>query len=166
MKIIQKGNSVSEIKAPENVDACRLSDAELEQIYINWVQYVKSVVPEGKLFIFNAKEGVEPLASFLDFDLEASNKMPLEMQIKKHDFGRIMGALKAAAFFQVVGFTGAAVLGVNRIRKGAFSTRAKLTAIPLLGFIAFPVIMAKRAQRVMNPTEERQCRRNHKNKPE
>ena len=52
-----------------------MTDAELETFYENWVAYVKSTVPAEKLLIFNAKDGMEPLARFCDKPAP-SMKMP------------------------------------------------------------------------------------------
>ena len=57
-----QGNSVSKNKI--TWDSWTVTDAELEIFYENWIMYVKSKVPEDKLLIFNAKDGIEPLARF------------------------------------------------------------------------------------------------------
>jgi hypothetical protein len=40
-----------------------------EQFYVNWIRYVKTVIPQERLLVFNVKEGVKPLEKFLDLDL-------------------------------------------------------------------------------------------------
>ena len=52
-----------------------MTDAELEIFYENWLAYVKSTVPADKLLIFNAKDGMEPLARFCEKPAP-SPKMP------------------------------------------------------------------------------------------
>lgn len=60
--ICEKGNSVSKNKV--TWDSWTVTDAELEIFYENWIMYVKNKVPKDQLLIFNAKDGIEPLARF------------------------------------------------------------------------------------------------------
>ena len=38
----------------------------MENVYLDWIEYVKSSVPPEKLLIFNVKQGWEPLCKFLN----------------------------------------------------------------------------------------------------
>ena len=65
--IIEKGNSAVEehFKLKNSTDRILCSE-KLIQMYENWINYVKKTVPKDQLLIFNAKDGVEKLAKFLE----------------------------------------------------------------------------------------------------
>ena len=65
--IIEKGNSAVEehFKLKTSIDRILCSE-KLIQMYRNWINYVKKTVPKDQLLIFNAKDGVEKLAKFLE----------------------------------------------------------------------------------------------------
>ena len=56
-----QGNLVSDRKVTWTGN---ITDKELEQMYTNWIEYVKSKVPKEKLLEFNVKDGIEKLARF------------------------------------------------------------------------------------------------------
>lgn len=39
---------------------------DIKQVYIDWIEQVKAVVPSDKLLVFNVKQGWAPLCQFLD----------------------------------------------------------------------------------------------------
>ena len=41
-----------------------ITDNDLATMYENWITYVESKVPPNRLLIFNAKDGIESLATF------------------------------------------------------------------------------------------------------
>ena len=41
-------------------------DETMKQVYIDWIEHVKRVVPSDKLLIFNVKQGWAPLCQFLN----------------------------------------------------------------------------------------------------
>ena len=56
-----QGNSVSSSKVTYSMD---ITDDDLALMYENWVAFVRSKVPADRLLIFNAKDGMESLATF------------------------------------------------------------------------------------------------------
>merc|ERR1712126_739149 len=59
--ICEKGNLVSDRKVTWTGN---ITDKELEQMYTNWTEYVRSRVPKEKLLEFNVKDGIEKLTKF------------------------------------------------------------------------------------------------------
>ena len=41
-------------------------DESMKQVYVDWLEHVKNVVPSDKLLVFNVKQGWEPLCKFLN----------------------------------------------------------------------------------------------------
>lgn len=52
-----------------------ITDADLAVMYENWILYVKSKVPPNRLLVFNAKDGIESLATFCGQNIPGT-KMP------------------------------------------------------------------------------------------
>ena len=52
-----------------------ITDTDLVTMYENWIVYVKSKVPANRLLIFNAKDGIESLATFCGQNIP-DTKMP------------------------------------------------------------------------------------------
>ena len=48
-RIIKNGNSVSKLKVPENKSTSEMTDQEMCQLYLNWIEYVKMVTPSDRL---------------------------------------------------------------------------------------------------------------------
>lgn len=46
-------------------------DETMKQVYIDWIEHVKRVVPSDKLLIFNVKQGWAPLCKFLNVHVPA-----------------------------------------------------------------------------------------------
>ena len=67
-----QGNLVSDRKVTWTGN---ITDKELEQMYTNWIEYVRSKVPKEKLLEFNVKDGIEKLARFTGKEIP-SWKMP------------------------------------------------------------------------------------------
>jgi hypothetical protein len=47
-----------------------------QQVYIDWINEVRSVVPAGQLLVFNVKEGWEPLCRFLNVPVPKDQPFP------------------------------------------------------------------------------------------
>ena len=60
--VVEKGNRVASKKLPDYSRS--FTDEQYEQMYTNWIAFIKHTVPIDKLLEFNAKQGIEPLAAF------------------------------------------------------------------------------------------------------
>jgi len=105
--ICDKGNSVSSSKVTYKMD---ITDAELETMYENWITYVKSKVPSEKLLIFNAKDGIDSLATFCGRNgvNDQKRKMPYANDTTKFNMRKnlIQGTALAIIFLILIGIIG------------------------------------------------------------
>jgi len=135
MPVIRKGNSVSEVKVPENVHTWDMTDEQMCQLYINWIEYVKHKTPPDQLLIFNVKEGIDPLANFLGVDLKPGAKMPFIND--QNQFDELVRLLKGGAAIQCTGYLGLSYLIRKRIKVP--TARFSHIAIPSLLCILTPM---------------------------
>ena len=64
-------NKVCGSRLNDALDDC--DDYKAEELYHDWIEEVKSHVPENKLLVFNVKQGWEPLCSFLNVPVPESD---------------------------------------------------------------------------------------------
>ena len=76
-----------------------ITDADLATMYENWITYVKSKVPANRLLIFNAKDGIESLATFCGQTIPGT-KMPYANDTTKFNMRKnlIQGTALAVIF--------------------------------------------------------------------
>ncbi|CAG5100041.1 Oidioi.mRNA.OKI2018_I69.XSR.g16814.t1.cds [Oikopleura dioica] len=100
--VIEKGNSISEKKV-EVRPTWEMTDEQMEQVYLNWNEYVIRTVPKEKLLIYNIKEGVAPLENFLGLSLPENYTMPFVNDTKQ--FEQLTIAVKAYSTIQIMGYS-------------------------------------------------------------
>jgi len=76
-----------------------ITDTDLVTMYENWIVYVKSKVPANRLLIFNAKDGIESLATFCGQNIP-NTKMPYANDTTKFNMRKnlIQGTALAVIF--------------------------------------------------------------------
>jgi len=127
--ICKKGNTITNKKI--QWDRETVTDADLAQIYTNWIEYVKQIVPKDKLLIFNVKQGIEPLAKFCGKPIP-SWKMPYVNDSATFNNSIKMGKNTAIVVYIVL------AIGLFGIYDGC----ALMTLVPI-AFILFGRLLMK-----------------------
>lgn len=80
------------------------------KVYNEWIENVKKTAPEGKLLVFNVKEGYQPLCKFLG--LPEPNE-PFPKTNDKAEFRKGIYALTIAGFLISAGAVGLSAVGIK-----------------------------------------------------
>ena len=84
------------------------------QLYLNWNEFVRRTTPPERLLEFNVKQGIEPLAKFLERDLPPGSTMPFINNTR--EFDHLTQLLKFTALCQISGIVGISYSVFHRIR--------------------------------------------------
>jgi hypothetical protein len=90
------------------------------------------------------KEGIEPLASFLNVGLEKNYSMPNINDTNQ--FNELVSGLKIGGLSQNLGLAGLGALGIKKIR-GPLSKISKIMLLPFSAMIGAPIAISIMAQK-------------------
>ena len=103
MKLITKSAYVPMVKGQSMFGAIEAGKEASIQFYKDWIQEVKTSVPNDKLLVFSIKEGWEPLCEFLKVPVPDSQPFPrVNDTVSLNEFNQKMFMIKYLVNFILI----------------------------------------------------------------
>lgn len=130
-------------KEPLNLNFWELSDEELAEFYLGWIDFIKMTVPKEKLLILNVKDGIASLAKF------AGKPVPSWPMPRVNETTEFKMGLKLCKFFSVLAILGATFILTFIVQKFSGNENYFLLFAGIM-LESIPFLIAKKMLRQLN----------------